>query len=107
MQFGEKYRQAPVHLSSVCPLRALSLEVYALRERQMASGEGYLWELLKEIEPSRSKKEGAQRSHAFFRDLLRTGQFADRVVDDYLSGSYPRETAIQPLEDVDIVFVID
>ena len=64
-------------------------------------------ELLKEIEPSRAKTEGAQRSHAFFRDLLRTGQFANRVVDDHLSGSYPRETAIHPLEDVDIIFVID
>lgn len=29
------------------------------------------------------------------------------IVDDYLSGSYPRETAIRPLEDVDIIFVVD
>lgn len=73
----------------------------------MATGEGYLWELLTDIEPSRARKEAAQRSHAFFRDILRTGQFASRVVDDYLSGSYPRGTAIKPLEDVDIIFVID
>jgi hypothetical protein len=38
--------------------------------------------------------------------VLRTGQFADRIYDDYLSGSYSRGTAIHPLEDVDIVFVI-
>jgi hypothetical protein len=32
---------------------------------------------------------------------------ASRIVDDYLSGSYSRDTAIKPLDDVDIIFVID
>ncbi len=73
----------------------------------MASAEQYLWEMAKAIEPSKAQKDSAQRSHAFFRDALRTGQFATRVVDDYLSGSYVRDTAIKPLEDVDIIFVID
>lgn len=73
----------------------------------MASTESYLWDLVKDIEPSKARKDGAQRSHTFFREVLRTGQFAARVVDDYLSGSYARGTAIDPLEDVDIIFVID
>lgn len=73
----------------------------------MASVEDLLWQKVKEIEPSRARKDGAQRSHRFFRDVLRTGQFASRVVDDYLSGSYARGTAIAPLDDVDIIFVID
>src|SRR5207249_3240691 len=72
----------------------------------MTSVEQFLWALLKEIEPSKAQKDGAQRSHKFLRDLLRTGQFASRIHDDYLSGSYSRDTAIEPLEDVDIIFVI-
>lgn len=31
----------------------------------------------------------------------------NRIVESYLSGSYARETAIRPLEDVDIIFLID
>lgn len=72
----------------------------------MASIEQFLWQLVKEIEPSKVRKEGAQRSHGFLRDILRTGQFAQRIDDDYLSGSYARGTAIDPLEDVDIIFII-
>lgn len=30
-----------------------------------------------------------------------------RIVDSYLCGSYPRDTAIRPLDDVDVIFVID
>jgi hypothetical protein len=32
---------------------------------------------------------------------------ASRILDDYLVGSYARDTAIAPIDDVDIVFVID
>lgn len=73
----------------------------------MASAESFLWEVVGEIEPSRTRKDGARRSHSFLRNILRTGQFEARILDDYLSGSYARDTAIDPLEDVDIIFVID
>jgi hypothetical protein len=39
--------------------------------------------------------------------LLDTGQMANRIRDSYLSGSYARDTAIKPLDDVDIIFEID
>ncbi len=73
----------------------------------MASCEKWLLGFLKEIEPTNTQKNGACRSHNFLRDILNTGNMASRVVDSYLSGSYPRDTAIRPLDDVDIVFVID
>src|SRR5205814_7160666 len=33
-------------------------------------------------------------------------QMANRIVRSYLSGSYARDTAIYPLDDVDIIFII-
>ncbi len=73
----------------------------------MASCETELWNLVKGIEPSQTQKEGAARSHNHLRDTLCTGQMASRIVGDYLSGSYSRDTAIKPLDDVDIIFVIE
>ena len=73
----------------------------------MASCEAELWNLIKEIEPSQTQKDGAARSHNFLRDILCTGQMQSRIIDHYLSGSYARDTAIKPLDDVDIIFVID
>lgn len=59
------------------------------------------------IEPTATQKDGAQRSHNHLRDLLNTGQMAQRIHGSYLSGSYARDTAIRPLDDVDIIFEID
>jgi predicted nucleotidyltransferase len=73
----------------------------------MASCEYQLTEFLKQIEPTSTQKDGGRRSHNFLRDILDTGNMSNRVVDSYLSGSYARDTAIRPLEDVDIIFVID
>ena len=73
----------------------------------MASCETELWNLVREIEPSQTQKDGAIRSHNYLRDILCTGQMASRIVDHYLSGSYSRDTAIKPLDDVDIIFIID
>lgn len=73
----------------------------------MASCEHYLKELLRTIEPTRAQKDGASRSQTFLRNILDSGNMSRVIVDDYLSGSYPRETAIRPLEDVDIIFVVD
>jgi hypothetical protein len=73
----------------------------------MASCESAIWEHLKNIEPSPTQKQGAVRSHNYLRDVLCTGQYANRIKHSYLSGSYARDTAIAPLDDVDIIFVIN
>lgn len=73
----------------------------------MATCEKQLWELVSQIEPTAAQKEGAKRSHSYLRDILCTGQMGRRITNDYLSGSYSRDTAIRPLDDVDIIFLID
>jgi hypothetical protein len=73
----------------------------------MANTDQFLRKVVASIEPSTAKKDRAKRSHRFLRDSLQTGQFKARILDHYLSGSYSRDTAIEPLDDVDIVFVID
>lgn len=73
----------------------------------MASCEKQLIELISSIEPTATQKDGAKRSHNYLREILATGNMAKRIVDSYLSGSYPRDTAIQPLDDVDLIFVIN
>jgi len=73
----------------------------------MASCEIQLLDLVKSIEPTQTQKDGAKRSHNYLRDILCTGQMTSRITDHYLSGSYSRDTAIYPLDDVDVIFVID
>lgn len=58
-------------------------------------------------EPTQAQKDGAQRSHHALRSALDTGNIGRRIIDSYLSGSYARHTAISPIDDVDIIFVID
>jgi hypothetical protein len=66
-----------------------------------------LRELLRSIEPTATQKSGAQRSHNRLRQELDSGQMANRITRSYLSGSYARDTAIWPLDDVDVIFEID
>jgi len=73
----------------------------------MAVCETQLWELVQSIEPTQTQKDGAVRSQNYLRDILNTGQMASRIERSYLSGSYARDTAIYPLDDVDIIFVIN
>ena len=73
----------------------------------MASCELYLQNLLRCIEPTKTQKAGAVRSHNYLRDILNTGQMANRIIATYLSGSYKRNTAVRPLDDVDIIVLID
>ena len=73
----------------------------------MASCERYLQGLVARIEPTERQKDGARRSHAYLRDKLDSGQMANCIIDSYLSGSYARDTAIAPLDDVDVVFLIN
>ncbi|MBA3239813.1 MAG: hypothetical protein H0T60_01135 [Acidobacteria bacterium] len=73
----------------------------------MADCEKQLWELIRTIEPTPTQKIGAARSHKHLRGILRTGQIDTRIIKTYLSGSYRRGTAVHPLDEVDIIFVID
>lgn len=69
--------------------------------------EAELRKLVRRIEPTPAQKDGAKRSQAFLRRQLQGGGIGERILDSYLSGSYRRKTAICPLEDVDIIFLID
>lgn len=73
----------------------------------MVSCESAIREYLKKIEPTQTQKNGAVRSHNHLREILCTGQYANRIKTSYLSGSYARDTAIAPLDDVDIIFVVN
>lgn len=66
-----------------------------------------LRKLVGSIEPSSARKLGASRSQNYLRDLLSTGEFGSRILNTYLSGSYARDTAISPIDDVDIIVVVD
>lgn len=73
----------------------------------MADCERYLWEQVRRVEPTQTQKDGGARSQNHLRDILCTGNMASRIKGHYLSGSYSRDTAVYPLDDVDIIFVID
>lgn len=73
----------------------------------MAACELEIRELVKSIRPTRTQINGAKRSHIHLRKILNTGRFENRIIKSYLSGSYARETAIYPLDDVDVIFEID
>jgi Second Messenger Oligonucleotide or Dinucleotide Synthetase domain len=83
------------------------IEVTARDEIATAALDALLRRTLSEIEPTPAQKEGAQRSHNHLRNLLDTGQMGSRILSSYLSGSYARDTAIRPLDDVDIIFEIE
>lgn len=69
--------------------------------------EGSLREFARQIEPRAAQKAAASRSQNHLRTLLESGQFGNRILDAYLSGSYARDTALAPIDDVDIVVVVD
>jgi hypothetical protein len=69
--------------------------------------DSYLATRARELAPTATELSNASRSQRFLRDLLDTGQMGARIADSFLIGSYARHTAVRPLDDVDIVFVID
>lgn len=73
----------------------------------LQSLEAALKSIARAIEPTKAQKKSAAASHRYLRSILRTGDIGGRIVGDYLSGSYARDTATRPLEDVDIIFLID
>ena len=73
----------------------------------MAICEPEIKRFLQEIQPTKTQLNGAMRSHKYLRHVLRSGNFENRIIRSYLSGSYLRGTAIYPLDDVDIIFEIN
>jgi Second Messenger Oligonucleotide or Dinucleotide Synthetase domain len=73
----------------------------------VASFEPTLRELVRAIEPTAAQKEAASRSYNHLRRLIDRRAFGERIVDCYLSGSYRRKTAISPIRDIDVIFVVD
>lgn len=69
--------------------------------------EAPLRKLASHIEPSAAQKAAASRSEGHLRALLQVGQFGGRIVDVYLIGSYARDTAVSPIDDVDVLVVVD
>ncbi|WP_349958086.1 nucleotidyltransferase [Rhizobium sp. ZPR3] len=59
-------------------------------------------ELLQDIEPSPTTKTNSSKAHTGVRDHLKAlGEFKARLVGDFLSGSYARNTSIRPKMDAD------
>lgn len=73
----------------------------------MADCNSFLLQAARRIEPTKAQKDRAVISHNHLRGLMSDGRFGGRIVGTYLSGSYERSTAIAPLDDVDIIFLID
>ncbi len=65
----------------------------------------FLRKILSACEPTQTQKATAARSENFLRDLLHDSKLP--ILDSYLSGSYARDTALRPIDDVDILFLID
>ncbi len=63
---------------------------------------------LSRIEPTGATQAGAISAHKTLRDRLATDpEFAAYHIETFLSGSYRRSTAVQPIKDVDIVVIIN
>ena len=73
----------------------------------MRNIERLLVAMASKLEPTATQKKRASASHQYLRGLMDTGGIGNRILGSYLSGSYARDTAINPLGDVDIIFLID
>lgn len=69
--------------------------------------EPLLREMARKLEPTSNQRTAARASHHYLRGLMDTGGIGNRIFSSYLSGSYARDTAVNPLGDVDIIFLID
>jgi hypothetical protein len=71
----------------------------------MNATDEFLLAVVSKVEPTKTQVDAASRSQNFLRNLLHDSRLP--VLDSYLSGSYARDTALRPIDDVDIVFLID
>lgn len=73
----------------------------------MPNLDAILRDLVSEVEPTATQKNAAAASQRHLRRELEGDGFGDRIVDSFLSGSYARDTAVYPLDDVDVILEID
>ena len=69
------------------------------------TAEEFLVNLVRKWEPTERQKQEVSASQQHLRNLLHESRLP--VIDSYLSGSYSRDTALRPIDDVDIIFVVD
>jgi len=69
------------------------------------TSEEFLVGLVRKWEPTERQKQDVAASQQHLRNLLHESRLP--ILDSYLSGSYLRDTALRPIDDVDIVFVVD
>ena len=63
----------------------------------------YFHRYLKEIQPHLASRTRAKQLHKTLRERLeKDGSFQDWHVDSFLYGSYIRNTALNPIKDVDV-----
>lgn len=63
--------------------------------------------LLRTIEPSGAQKSAAAGSHRYVRQTLANSAIGPRIVRTEVIGSYARKTAIAPIDDIDVLLVLD
>lgn len=63
--------------------------------------------LLREIEPSRAQKIAASSSHRYVRKTLANSAIGSRILRTEVIGSYARKTAIAPIDDIDVLLVLE
>ena len=64
--------------------------------------------LLSSIEPGDDNVANAKAAHEKVREQLRTdSEFKEAHKETFLSGSYARHTAINDINDVDVICVVD
>ncbi len=71
-----------------------------------------LQELLdKEINLDHERISQGSKSHTYIREILANKRITDSsfpwIVDDFLSGSYARGTKLHPLDDIDVMIILD
>lgn len=69
--------------------------------------EAWLESARAKLEPTQADRNAISRSQRHLRMLLSDGRFGGRILDSFLHGSYARRTAIRPIDDVDIILLID
>src|SRR4051812_4612144 len=67
----------------------------------------YFEKFVSKIQPSTERIKAASEGHTGLRDhLLSEAELAHPIADSFLSGSYGRHTAVDPIKDVDIILVL-
>src|SRR4051812_30411139 len=68
----------------------------------------YFEKLISNIQPSQERIEAVAEAHKALRThLLEDADLKYPASDSFLSGSYARHTAVDPIKDVDVIVLLD